>query len=368
MTNPFEVHIPLLNPNEPYAQLSILIVAEGQKVSEGDLLAVVETTKASAELLAERMGYVAGLQASEGDVLQAGERLCWLAEEPGWQPPEEARVEESDRPKELRITEPALALARQAGIDLESLPVGPLITEAVIRGKLEGVHGLSLEDVERTYHERSIVVYGGGGHGKSLIDLIRVLGEYDLIGVIDDGMAVGDQVMGLPVVGGGDELPGLVARGVSLAANAIGGVGDMMSRVKIFERILAANLTCPTLMHPSAVVEDSAKLAEGVQVFPHAYVGSESVIGFGAIVNTSAVVSHDCSLDAYANVAPGALLAGGVSIGEGVLVGMGVTVNLGVHIGAGARIGNSAVIKQDVPPGVIVRAGSIWPSPSRPQA
>ena len=91
-----------------------------------------------------------------------------------------------------------------------------------------------------------------------------------------------------------------------------------MSRVRIFERILAANLTCPTLVHPSAVVEDSAKLAEGVQVFPHAYVGSESVIGFGAIVNTSAVVSHDCSLDAYANVAPGALLAGGVSIGEGV--------------------------------------------------
>jgi UDP-perosamine 4-acetyltransferase len=184
--------------------------------------------------------------------------------------------------------------------------------------------------------------------------------------VIDDGMAVGDQVMGVSVLGGGEELPGLAVRGASLAANAIGGVGDIMSRVRIFQRILSANFTCPTLIHPSAVVEASAMLADGVQVFPHAYVGSESVIGFGVIVNTSAVVSHDCTLEAYANVAPGALLAGGVSIGEGVLIGMGVTVNLGVKIGAGARIGNSAVIKQDVPPGVIVRAGSIWPSPSRP--
>jgi acetyltransferase EpsM len=361
MTHPFEVHIPLLNPNEPYAQLSELNVAEGQKVSKGDILATLETTKASAELLAERAGYIAGLRASAGDVLQAGERLCWLAEESGWQPPEEAQVEEIDLPKELRITEPALMLARQAGIDLESLPIGPLITEAVIRGKLEGVPGLSFEEADRTYHERSIVVYGGGGHGKSLIDLIRVLGGYDLIGVIDDGMAVGSQVMGLAVLGGGDELLGLAARGASLAANAIGGVGDIMSRVRIFQRILSSNITCPTLIHPSAVVEVSAKLADGVQVFSHAYVGSESVIGFGAIVNTSAVVSHDCTLDAYANVAPGALLAGGVSIGEGVLVGMGVTINLGVHIGAGARIGNSAVIKQDVPPGAIVRAGSIWP-------
>jgi acetyltransferase EpsM len=367
MTYPFEVHIPLLNPNEPYAQLSVLNIAEGQKVSEGDSLAVLETTKASAELLAEHAGYIAGLRAAAGDVLQAGERLCWLAEDAGWQPPTEAEVEEIDLPKELRITEPALALARQAGLDVETLPVGPLITEAVIREMLEGVSGLSLEDAERMYHERSIVVYGGGGHGKSLIDLIRVLGDYDLIGVVDDGLAAGTQVMGLTVLGGGDELPSLVARGASQAANAIGGVGDIMSRVRIFQRIHSSNLTCPTLIHPSAVVESSAKLADGVQVFPHAYVGSESVVGFGAIVNTSAVVSHDCFLEAYANVAPGALLAGGVSVGEGALIGMGVTVNLGVHIGAGARIGNSAVIKQDVPPGAIVRAGSIWPphSPSQ---
>jgi serine acetyltransferase len=40
---------------------------------------------------------------------------------------------------------------------------------------------------------------------------------------------------------------------------------------------------------------------------------------------------------------------------------MGATVNLGVVIGDGARVGNSAVVKKDVPPGGIVRAGSIWP-------
>ena len=94
MTYPFEVHIPLLNPNEPYAQLSVLNVVDGQKVSKGDSLAVVETTKASAELFAECEGYIAGLRAAAGDVLQAGERLCWLAEEAGWQPPMEAPVEE----------------------------------------------------------------------------------------------------------------------------------------------------------------------------------------------------------------------------------------------------------------------------------
>ena len=78
-------------------------------------------------------------------------------------------------------------------------------------------------------------------------------------------------------------------------------------------------------------------------------------------VNTAAVVSHDCRLDEYVNIAPGALLAGAVEIGERTLIGMGVTINLEVMIGAGCRVGNSAVIKQSVPAGTVVAAGSIWP-------
>jgi acetyltransferase EpsM len=109
------------------------------------------------------------------------------------------------------------------------------------------------------------------------------------------------------------------------------------------------------------LVEASAELKQGVQVFPHAYVGSDVSVGFGTIVNTAAVVSHDCKLDDYVNIAPGTLLAGGVAIEEGVLVGMGVSVNLNVQIGARAMVGNSAVVKADVPPNQIVRAGQIWP-------
>ncbi len=63
-------------------------------------------------------------------------------------------------------------------------------------------------------------------------------------------------------------------------------------------------------------------------------------------------------------MAPGALIAGGVEIGEKVLIGMGVTINLNVSVGEGSRVGNSAVVKRDVPPGTILRAGSVWPSES----
>jgi len=43
---------------------------------------------------------------------------------------------------------------------------------------------------------------------------------------------------------------------------------------------------------------------------------------------------------------------------------MGVTLNLNVTVGSKARIGNSAVIKEDVPSGKMIRAGDIWPQGS----
>ena len=117
-------------------------------------------------------------------------------------------------------------------------------------------------------------------------------------------------------------------QGVRLAVNAVGGIGDVAVRIKIFQRIAQAGFACPAVVHPTAFVEASAQLSPGVQVFPHAYVGSDVRVGFGSIINTGAIVSHDCILGDYTNLSPGAILAGAVQVGSGALIGMGATINL----------------------------------------
>jgi acetyltransferase EpsM len=366
MTEAFEVFVPLLNPNEPDANVVAVHVTEGQRVSRGDALCTLETTKSVADVLAEKDGYVKGFHVEVGSAVTANQRLCWLAVSADWESPIESLQPQSRTdvfPESLRITEPARKLAKEIGIDVASLPVGVLITEDTVRKMASMEDPGAFPILDGPFDPHSLVIYGGGGHAKSLIDLIQTLDGYDIVGIIDDGLEPGLEVMEIPVLGGGQILSYLSARGVKLAVNAVGGVGDIMSRVRIFHRIRDMGLSCPTLIHPSAVVEISSNLEEGVQVLPHAYIGSEARIGFGAIINTGAVVSHDCRLGAYANIAPGAMLAGGVIIGEAVLVGMGATINLGVKVDNGARLGNSAVIKDDVPPRAIVRAGSIWPIP-----
>jgi sugar O-acyltransferase (sialic acid O-acetyltransferase NeuD family) len=366
MADAFEVLIPLINPNEPEVQIVEIAVENGQEVATGDVLCRVETTKSSNEIVAESPGFVVALNATPGDKLRSGGRLCWLAKEASWRPPEDyeplPKTSLDSAPEGIRITKPALALAESSGVSLEQLPGDLLVTEDMIHKLIMEQKGMAAEAAEAPLNESLLVIYGGGGHGKALIDMVRAIGGYQIKGIIDDGMRVGDSVMDVPVLGGAEQLPSLAQQGVRQAINAVGGIGDVNSRVQVFKRLIAAAFVFPNLFHPSACIETSAAFQGGAQVFPHAYVGSQARLGLGVIVNTAAVISHDCSLADYVNIAPGALLAGNVTVGEGVLVGMGVTINLNVNVGAGAMIGNSAVVKADVPEGQVIRAGAIWPN------
>lgn len=357
------VIVPLINPNENEARLVAWHAKDGQKLKTGALIATLETTKSTFEVTAEADGYAAGLDAKPGTILRAGETLCYLAESKTWKPTkkESKAAHEGAIPEGLRITQPALVLAQKEGLDLTALPIGPIVTEEQVRAALGKRSTASIKIPDEARAANAVVVYGGGGHGKAVIELIRAAGGHTIIGVIDDGRTPGEGVMGVPVLGGEAVLAALLEAGTLQAVNAVGGIGAMSSRIHVFERLQAAGFEFPNLVHPSAVVEPSAKLGAGAQVFPHAYIGSDAQLGKGCIVNTSAIISHDCVLNDYVNLAPGAILAGAVHVGEGTLIGMGVTVNLNVRIGAGARVGNSATVKADVPDGGIVRAGAVWP-------
>lgn len=213
------------------------------------------------------------------------------------------------------------------------------------------------------FNPNDLLIFGGGGHAKSIIDLIRTINQAEIAGIVDDTLPLGSLVMGVPILGNSQHLDELRDRGLRYAINTVGGIGKPDVRVKVFERLDQAGFQFPTLIHPRAFVETSAKLAEGNQILPMAYVGSESSIGFGCIINYGAIISHDCVLGDYVNLSPGATLAGGVQIGERSQIGMRATINLDLSIGMNVRIGNGATIKKDVPDGETVRAGAIWPAP-----
>jgi len=355
-----EILVPLLNANEPEARLVGLHVKDGQIVEKGALLFTIETTKAASEVEAPEAGFVRIL-AKEGDTLAVGDRLAYITETADELPPQVSELYPSSvilHPSPLRITKPARALAESLGMDLSTLPTDRLVTEKVVR-QLAGAAQkmtLSLPPSEKPY----LLIYGGGGHAKSVMDMALQMQSFSIAGIVDDGIPAGAQVLGIPVLGSRAVLEQVAAQGVKLAANGVGGIIDINIRVKIFELLENLDFSLPVLQHPRAMVEPSARVGQGTQIFANAYVGSEAVLHPKCMINTNAVVSHDCEIGSYTHIAPGALLAGLVHVGERTLVGMGVTIAIGVHIGSGVRIGNGAIIYADVPDRTIIQAGKIW--------
>jgi sugar O-acyltransferase (sialic acid O-acetyltransferase NeuD family) len=356
MAEPIVVEVPLVNPNEPDALVVDVALPEGGHVSAGDVLCSLETSKSVEDVYAEVSGYVFGLAAKLGSSVTAGNVLCYLSEDPQWTPPADDLGDQGgDVPEDLRITEPALTVARELGLDLSTLPVGVLITERHIR------EAADVESVEAPPADSSsVIVFGAGGHGKTLIELIREAGQLELVGVVDDRLARGSDVLGIPVLGNRDDLASIRRDGIGMAANAIGGITNMVTRVEVSQALAARGFVLPALVHPTAFIEASASIGEGAQVLAHSYVGSDAVVGRGVIVNTGAIVSHDCVLGDHANLSPGCLLAGGITVGEATLLGMGVTTYLGISIGANVRAGNGAIITAPVPDGRRIATGSVW--------
>ncbi|MBW2282764.1 MAG: UDP-3-O-(3-hydroxymyristoyl)glucosamine N-acyltransferase [Deltaproteobacteria bacterium] len=97
-----------------------------------------------------------------------------------------------------------------------------------------------------------------------------------------------------------------------------------------FARILRALNPRPspaTGVHPSAVVEESAKLGRDVHVGAHVYIGEDAhcedgvVIGAGSVVERGVRIGRDCYLHARVVVAVGCVLGERVELHSGVVIG-----------------------------------------------
>lgn len=365
---PISILVPLLNANEPEARLVAVHQPDGQAVQKGDLLFTIETTKAASDVEASDAGFLR-LVAHEGDTLAVGQVLAYLTVTADEKLPvssnqlsvisEQLSVQTSA--PSIRITKPARALAESLGLDFSSLPTDRLLTEAAIR-EIAGYPITQSLNRPFTHSSNSqILLYGAGGHAKTVLEMVQAIGAFRLAGIVDDNAAlVGTSVLGIPVIGTREILPQLFAQGLRLAANGVGGIINLNLREQLFDLLAGSGFAFPILQHPRATVEPSAQIFDGVQIFANAYVGSSSVLHEKCMINTGAVVSHDCEIGRYTHIAPGALLAGHVHVGERALVGMGVTTIIGLKIGSGARIGNGAVLLADVPDRAIIPAGKVW--------
>ena len=191
-------------------------------------------------------------------------------------------------------------------------------------------------------------VIGASGHGKVVIEALRASGA-TVAGLLDDGKAVGTNVLGVEVAGRADRET-VSSLGVRRAVIA---VGDNRTRKAIAERLDGATEWF-TVIHPHAWISPSASIEDGTVVFAGVVIQANASIGAHAILNTGSSVDHDCVVGPWCHLGPGARLAGDVQIGAGAFIGMQSACLPGTSVGAWATVGAGAVVVRDVPAGATV--------------
>ncbi len=192
---------------------------------------------------------------------------------------------------------------------------------------------------------RSLVILGGGGHAKVLIDAILSGGKYKIKGILDPLIEAGNKVCGVEVLGTEDLLTRLTG---CVLVIGVGTVKASDKRKRIFEKYRHKDFIFPAIVHPSAHISRRAKVKDGAQVLAGAVVNAEAVIGECSIINTRAIIEHDCVIGPYCHVGPGAILGGAVETGRCAHIGMGAKILQGIKIGSGATVGAGAVVISDV--------------------
>lgn len=192
-----------------------------------------------------------------------------------------------------------------------------------------------------------LIVFGAGGHAKVVIESARAAHPGCELVLLDDRPeAVGDELLGARIVGGRSWLDENWSE-----ASVVPALGSNADRYALCEEMRRRGRQLATIVHPSAILSASARLADGCFLAPGAIVNASSRLGPGAIVNTGASVDHDCQVGAAAHIAPGARLCGGVRVGDRTLVGTASAVIPGVNIGADVTIAAGSAVVRDVPDG-----------------
>lgn len=186
-----------------------------------------------------------------------------------------------------------------------------------------------------------IILIGGGGHARSIIDTIISSGVFTIAGIVDNFEG---EVLGIPVIGDDRKLTEIFNSGIRNAFVAIGSVGDTTLRKNTLDMILKIGFTVPNIVDKTAVVSVNTAIGFGNFIGKNAVVNCDCTIGNMVIINSNATVEHNSYVGDFSHIASGAVLCGTVTIGKNTHIGANATVIQGVTIGEDCLIGAGSVV------------------------
>jgi sugar O-acyltransferase (sialic acid O-acetyltransferase NeuD family) len=191
---------------------------------------------------------------------------------------------------------------------------------------------------------KEIILIGGGGHCKSVIDVIEQEAKFEISGIVDKPELLGSKILGYQVIGNDLNLESL-AKKYNYALITVGHIKSPLLRIKLFELVNKAGFTLPPIISSNAYVSKHSKIGNGSVVMHHAIVNANTSIGNNCIINSKALIEHDCSISSHCHISTNATINGGVKIGSKCFVGSNVVTKDNISIKENSFIKAGTLVK-----------------------
>lgn len=165
-----------------------------------------------------------------------------------------------------------------------------------------------------------ILLIGGGGHCKSVIDVIEMEGSYTIGGIIDQKELLGQKVLGYEIIGCDDDLEALFDR-FKYAIVTVGQIKSPDVRIKLFNRLKTIGYELPVIISPRAYISKHATVDMGTVVMHDALINANAAVGKNCIINTKALIEHDSVIGDDCHISTGAVINGGTVVSQGTFFG-----------------------------------------------
>ena len=184
-----------------------------------------------------------------------------------------------------------------------------------------------------------ILLVGGGGHCKSVIDVIEQEGRFEIAGIVEKYKGESKALFGYALIGSDDELATL-RKEYKYALVTVGQIYSNSIRRKLFEQLKALDFTLPSIISPYAYVSPHASIDEGSVVMHHAIINAAAKVGKNCIINTKALLEHDVVVEDHTHISTNAILNGNVCVKANSFVGSSAIAKEGVVIDGFIKAGS----------------------------
>src|SRR5690625_2082352 len=197
---------------------------------------------------------------------------------------------------------------------------------------------------------KNIVIYGSGGLGRGLIDLINSINsssevKWNLLGFIDENEVNG--INGYRSLG---DINYLLNYSDNL--NVVLAFGNPSVKKKVYKALKEnVHLHFPNLIHPRVEISPYNKLGKGNIISNGVSLSNNIYINDFNLIHYNCSIGHDVLIGNYNSIFPLAAISGYSSLANGIEVGTTAAIIPDKKIGDNAVIGAGSVVLEDVDKG-----------------